>query len=116
MKAKEWHDEIIFLPEVVSGVADRSYGIHAARLAGLPPAVIHRAEKVLEKLEREGAKGPSPALVDDLPLFQIAPPRPQSKESAVEKKLAALVPDELSPREALALVYELKSLLSSRQA
>ena len=116
MKVKEWQDEIIFLHEVVSGVADRSYGIHVARLAGLPPAVIHRAEKVLEKLEREGAKGPSPALVDDLPLFQIAPPRPQSKESAVEKKLAALVPDELSPREALALVYELKSLLSSRQA
>jgi DNA mismatch repair protein MutS len=116
MKVKEWQDEIIFLHEVVSGVADRSYGIHVARLAGLPPAVIHRAEKVLEKLEREGAKGPSPALVDDLPLFQIAPPRPQPKESAVEKKLAALVPDELSPREALALVYELKSLLSSRQA
>ena len=116
MKVKEWQDEIIFLHEVVSGVADRSYGIHVARLAGLPPAVIHRAEKVLEKLEREGAKGPSPALVDDLPLFQLAPPRPQPKESAVEKKLAGLVPDELSPREALALVYELKSLLSSRQA
>jgi DNA mismatch repair protein MutS len=114
MKVKEWQDEIIFLHEVVAGVADRSYGIHVARLAGLPPAVISRAQKVLDKLEREGAKGPASGLVEDLPLFQAAPPPP--KESEVEKRLARLAPDELSPREALALVYELKSLLSSRQA
>ena len=55
MKVKEWQDDIIFLHEVVPGVADRSYGIHVARLAGLPPAVISRAQKVLEKLERGGA-------------------------------------------------------------
>ena len=115
MKVKEWQDDIIFLHEVVAGVADRSYGIHVARLAGLPPAVISRAKKVLEKLERDGAKGPASGLIDDLPLFQAAAPVPEFKESAVEKRLAGLAPDELSPREALALVYELKSLLSLRQ-
>lgn len=115
-KVKEWQDEIIFLHEVVAGVADRSYGIHVARLAGLPAAVINRAQKVLEKLERDGAKGPASGLIEDLPLFQLAAPRHEPRESAVEKRLAGLAPDELSPREALALVYELKSLLSLRQA
>jgi DNA mismatch repair protein MutS len=116
MKVKEWQDEIIFLHEVVPGVADRSYGIHVARLAGLPPAVISRAQKVLERLEREGAKGPASGLIEDLPLFQIATSPPKAQENAVEKRLAGIAPDELSPREALALVYELKSLLSTQQA
>lgn len=115
-KVKEWQDDIIFLHEVVAGVADRSYGIHVARLAGLPAAVINRAQKVLEKLEREGAKGPASSLVEDLPLFRVTDPLAGTRDSAVEKRLAMLAPDELSPREALALVYELKSLLSSRQA
>jgi DNA mismatch repair protein MutS len=114
-KVKEWQDEIIFLHEVVPGIADRSYGIHVARLAGLPPAVISRAQTILKKLERDGAKGPASALVEGLPLFQAATNPPPARESAVERKLAALAPDELSPREALALVYELKSLLSVRQ-
>jgi DNA mismatch repair protein MutS len=116
MKVKEWQDDIIFLHEVVPGVADRSYGIHVARLAGLPPAVISRAQKVLERLEREGAKGPASGLIEDLPLFQLATSPAKARESAVEKRLAGLAPDELSPREALALVYELKSLLSAQQA
>ena len=116
MKVKDWQDEIIFLHEVVPGVADRSYGIHVARLAGLPPAVISRAQKVLERLEREGAKGPASGLIEDLPLFQLATSTPRARESAVEKRLAAIAPDELSAREALALVYELKSLLSAQQA
>ncbi len=116
MKVKDWQDEIIFLHEVVPGVADRSYGIHVARLAGLPPAVISRAQKVLERLEREGANGPASGLIEDLPLFQLAASPGKARESAVEKRLAGLAPDELSPREALALVYELKSLLAARQA
>lgn len=115
-RVREWRDEIIFLHEVVPGVADRSYGIHVARLAGLPPAVINRAQKILEKLERDGAKGPAADLVEDLPLFQLPAHPPAYQESAVEKRLAALAPDELSPRDALALIYELKSLLLSRPA
>jgi len=116
MKVKEWQDEIIFLHEVVAGVADRSYGIHVARLAGLPPAVISRAQKVLDKLERDGAKAPASGLVDELPLFAAAPPSAPPRDSAVEKKLTQVVADDLSPRDALALVYELKALLGARQS
>jgi DNA mismatch repair protein MutS len=115
MKVKEWQDDIIFLHEVMTGVADRSYGIHVAKLAGLPPAVITRAQKVLEKLERDGANGPASGLIGDLPLFQLSVPAAHPRESIIEKKLASLLPDELSPREALMLVYELKSLLSTLQ-
>ena len=114
MKVKEWQDSIIFLHEVVAGVADRSYGIHVAQIAGLPPAVISRAQKVLERLERDGSKAPSSGLVDELPLFAAARPAPPARESAVEKKLAQVVADDLAPRDALALIYELKSLLGKR--
>ena len=114
MKVKEWQDSIIFLHEVVAGVADRSYGIHVAQIAGLPPAVISRAQKVLERLERDGSKAPSSGLVDELPLFAANPAAPPARESAVEKKLAQVVADDLAPRDALALIYELKSLLGKR--
>lgn len=114
MKVKEWQDEIIFLHEVVAGVADRSYGIHVARLAGLPPNVIARAQQVLDRLEREGGKGPASGLIEDLPLFAATIPAPSQRESAVERKLSAINADELSPREALSLVYELKMLLGTR--
>ena len=52
---KEWNDEIIFVRRVVRGTTDRSYGIHVARLAGLPQSVIQRAEQILQRLEAEGA-------------------------------------------------------------
>lgn len=115
MKVKEWEDQIIFLHEVVAGVADRSYGIHVAQIAGLPPAVISRAQKVLERLEREGSKAPASGLVDELPLFAASMPAAQPRESALESKLAQVSADELSPRDALALVYELKGLLGARK-
>ncbi len=116
VRVREWQDDIIFLHEVVPGVADRSYGIHVARLAGLPPAVIARAQKVLDKLERGDARSTHKALIDDLPLFAAAAPaEPRiTRDRAVEKALAGVAPDELSPREALALVYHLKSLLTAK--
>ncbi|WP_421692983.1 DNA mismatch repair protein MutS [Aestuariivirga sp.] len=116
MKVKDWQEEIIFLHEVVSGVADRSYGIHVARLAGLPSAVIARAQIVLERLEREGSKTSATSLAEELPLFALARLPPTSRESEVEAQLAQVMVDELSPRDALDLLYELKTLLkASRQ-
>ncbi len=111
---REWQGEVIFLHEVQDGAADRSYGVQVARLAGLPAAVVERARVVLEALEkgeREGG-GKAKALVDDLPLFAAAP-RPVAAPAAASKaeaRLREVMPDELSPREALALVYELKGL------
>ena len=116
VKVREWKDEIIFLHEVVAGVADRSYGLHVARLAGLPPAVVSRAEKILQKLEAGQSKISPSVLLEDLPLFATAAAAPPERSvvSSVENKLAALVPDELSPRDALALIYELKALLANK--
>ena len=53
MAVKEWNDDIIFVRQVVRGAADRSYGIHVARLAGLPATVIERAKTILEHLEND---------------------------------------------------------------
>ena len=112
---KEWDGDVVFLHEVHKGAADRSYGVQVARLAGLPPAVVARAKDVLAQLEesaREG--GGAQGLVDDLPLFAVAPREPEAKAapSGVEARLGDIHPDELTPKDALALIYELKGLLS----
>jgi len=116
MRVKEWQNEVVFLHEVAPGAADRSYGIHVAQLAGLPAAVVTRAEEVLAVLEKGEQSGAVTKLADDLPLFAAAPARPASgsgktKESEVEKALAEVNPDELSPREALDVLYALRQRL-----
>jgi DNA mismatch repair protein MutS len=113
---KEWDGDVIFLHEVKRGAADRSYGVQVARLAGLPMAVIERAKVVLQALEageREGGARQK-TLIDDLPLFRAMPaaaPKPVAQASAVEARLKEVMPDELTPIEALRLVYSLKDLL-----
>jgi DNA mismatch repair protein MutS len=116
VKVREWEDQIIFLHEVVPGVADRSYGIHVARLAGLPAAVIERAQAVLDRLERPQSGGKTQGFMEELPLFAAASSSspPKAKDSAVEKALAGIAPDELSPREALSILYDLKAQLQSK--
>ncbi len=115
---KEWQGEVIFLHEVREGAADRSYGVQVAKLAGLPDSVVARAHQVLEALEKgEREGGDRKAVIDDLPLFAAAPAAPPVKAkgpSAVEQRLAALHPDEMTAREALALLYELKDLAERR--
>src|SRR6188508_1145854 len=69
-RVKEWHGEVVFLHEVVAGVADRSYGIQVAKLAGLPPSVIARAKLVLAKLEQEDRAAPKG--FEGLPLFAVS--------------------------------------------
>ncbi|HWA04777.1 MAG TPA: DNA mismatch repair protein MutS [Rhizomicrobium sp.] len=110
MRVREWNDTIVFLHEVAPGTADRSYGIHVAKLAGLPQAVVARAREVLAALE-EGREGHRPlARIDDLPLF-LATPAAQPRPSPVEDALRALTPDALTPKEALELIYRLKAKL-----
>ena len=118
MRVKEWQDEVVFLHEVAAGAADRSYGIHVAKLAGLPPAVLRRAEEVLSLLEKSEQSGDLARLADDLPLFSAARPKgaPVARESAVEKALAETHPDTLTPREALELLYKLKAMVPKEQA
>ncbi|MBK8160467.1 MAG: DNA mismatch repair protein MutS [Rhodospirillaceae bacterium] len=113
MRVMEWQGEVKFLHEIGPGAADRSYGIHVAKLAGLPAAAIHRAEEVLSTLEKGDQASALSRLTDDLPLFSVqAPAAPALKGSAVEASLKAINPDELSPREALEQLYKLRGLLS----
>lgn len=114
VSVKEHEGEVIFLHEVRRGAADRSYGVQVAKLAGLPQSVVDRARTVLDALEkgdREGG-GKREAFIDDLPLFAAPQPLPlaSSESSAVEDRLKDILPDELTPRDALSLVYELKGL------
>lgn len=118
MRVKEWQGDVVFLHEVAAGAADRSYGIHVARLAGLPPAVIHRAEEVLGALEKGEESNAVARLADDLPLFAaLAKPKPRAVEivaepSQAEERLRAVNPDDLTPRQALEVLYQLKGLVT----
>ena len=119
MRVKEWQGDVIFLHEVAPGAADRSYGIHVGRLAGLPAAVVARAEDVLAILEKGDQASAATTLADDLPLFAVQhkPTAPRSTAkgpSPVEAALAEVVPDALTPRDALETLYRLKTLMADK--
>ena len=117
MRVKEWQDDIVFLHEVAPGTADRSYGIHVGRLAGLPSSVVSRAEDVLAHLEKGSQGGGTEKLAKDLPLFATVANSADKVQSRVtiaseaEEVLKELRPDEMTPREALEALYRLKSLM-----
>ncbi|MEM7679961.1 MAG: DNA mismatch repair protein MutS [Pseudomonadota bacterium] len=110
LQVKEWKGDIIFMHKVGEGAADRSYGIHVGKLAGLPPAVIKRAEDILKLLQSGEQSGTLKTLADDLPLFSNAVQEKPEHTSALEEALQTLDPDSLTPREALDSLYRLKSL------
>lgn len=108
LQVKEWEGDIIFTHHVAEGSADKSYGIHVAKLAGLPPAVIERAKAVLETLSSDA---PATKISNDLPLFTAQPP-PKVQKSEAEQQLKEIDPDSLSPREALEALYSLRKSLT----
>ncbi|MCH8207812.1 MAG: DNA mismatch repair protein MutS, partial [Nitrospinae bacterium] len=112
IQIKEWNDEIIFLRKIVPGTADKSYGIQVARLAGLPPEVLKRANEVLFNLENgefdevglpkisHSPDQPSPSGPQQLSMFT-------DSSSPLVQKLKEIDPDNLAPRQALDKLYEL---------
>ncbi|MVS99115.1 DNA mismatch repair protein MutS [Devosia sp. L53-10-65] len=114
MKVREWEGEVVFLHEVGPGAADRSYGIQVARLAGLPAPVIARAKQVLDVLEQRSAGTASSSqkasVLDDLPLFAHQPPPAPKGKDPVHEALDAVRPDEMTPRQAIDALYQLKKL------
>lgn len=115
MKVREWEGEVVFLHEVAAGAADRSYGIQVAKLAGLPDKVVARARQVLDILERRAAEGRGPSgrdrgVLDDLPLFAHQPPPPKPSVNPLHDMLDQIRADDLTPRQAIDLIYELKKL------
>ena len=129
MRVREWKGQVVFLHEVAAGAAGRSWGVHVARLAGVPAPVVRRAGVLLAALER-GNTLTAPA---ELPLFAAAAPppepisepelepEPETEAAPVEtvapwqQGLADAVksvdPDRLTPREALDVLYRLQALL-----
>jgi DNA mismatch repair protein MutS len=120
MDVREWREDIVFLHKVKPGAADRSYGIQVAKLAGLPKPVTARAAEVLALLEKSEGKAPDgEALLGDLPLFAAARPKSHvpspAGPSPVEEALAAISPDELTPKAALEAMYRLKELAAKER-
>ncbi|MDI9350137.1 MAG: DNA mismatch repair protein MutS [Candidatus Symbiobacter sp.] len=134
MKVKEWQGDLIFLHEVIDGSAEHSYGVHVARLAGLPPSVLARASDILHFLEQRSEERPNAAAVmDDLPLFQSkpsakrpksgglgavvaaemahSPPPPPPVTDELRAALRGIDPDSLTPRQAMEMIYQLKGLV-----
>jgi len=106
---REWNNQVVFLYKLVEGGSDHSYGIHVAKLAGLPTEVIARARQVLGDLESAGARrdqqhGPAPA---QLQLFEPAP------RSAVEEELKKLDVNQLTPLDALSKLAELRGKIKN---
>lgn len=110
MKVREWKGDVIFLHEVGTGAADRSYGVAVAKLAGLPPRVVKRAQSLLAELEkRNDTEG-----VNALPLFASAPdatPIKHDPDDRIKTALAELDLDNMTPRTALDALYSLSALL-----
>jgi DNA mismatch repair protein MutS len=134
MRVKEWQGRVVFLHEVAKGAAGRSWGVHVAGLAGVPAPVVRRAGVLLHALEKTSTL----TAAASLPLFAAAEPQrnksaePQKDKSAepqrdefagppqeptateddpIHRALADIDPDQLSPREALEIIYRLQALL-----
>ncbi len=109
---KEWNRELLFLRKVVPGAADKSYGIHVARLAGLPKEVIKRAFEVLENIEKNefSIDGKPKIARQELPELKEKPLFVWNEHPIIEE-LSRIKPDEITPLEALQLLYRLKKLL-----
>ena len=117
IQVKEWNDEIIFLRKIIPGGADKSYGIHVARLAGLPKKVLDRAHEVLFNLEQSefdevglpkisrsenninNSSAPS-----QLGLFR-------EPENPLIQKISQIDPNDISPKQALEILFELSKIL-----
>lgn len=108
---RQWKDELVFLHEIQSGAADRSYGLAVGKLAGLPLSVVERAQAILDRLERPDGASAQTAL-DSLPLFSVTPRQPAQPQQPhpVLEALGQTQPDDLTAREALDLLYQWKRL------
>ncbi len=102
LDAVEHDDSIVFLHSLKQGAASKSYGLQVAALAGIPSKVLENAKKTLQQLEQNKIAEPAPVqltLFDDM-----------VEASAAEKELSQINPDDLTPRQALELLYKLKKL------
>jgi len=110
VSAAESGRNIVFLHEIQPGPASKSYGIQVARLAGMPAAVLNQARQTLQALEAQAST--QQAQID---LFAAPALAEVVTSSAVDDALEAINPDDLSPREALEALYQLKKMSHATQ-
>jgi DNA mismatch repair protein MutS len=106
--------KILFLHKIIKGFADRSYGVHVAQMAGLPPSVIRRANQLLIKFEKDTKKSNKEAFKGEsqnLNLFELAN-KEMDKYKEIYDFCSQIDPNELSPKEALDILYKLKNLFT----
>ena len=103
VKVQEWENKIIFLHKVIEGVANKSYGIHVAELAGIPSAVIERAKNILSDLSN-----PTSELFEQQKNLNLFDHQIKAEESKVKKALQELDINNITPKEALDILYKLK--------
>lgn len=108
VQVKEWKDKVIFMHTVIQGVADRSYGINVAAIAGVPKSVIDRSKEILKKLHDENNNSKNFIHGEQLELAECTATNVEIKEDRLRSKLAEINPDNMSPKEALDMLYELK--------
>jgi DNA mismatch repair protein MutS len=116
MRVKEWEGSVVFLHEVAEGAAGRSWGVHVAELAGVPAQVVRRATSLMAALEKQGGPLGKSASLQALPLFAVTAdqeePTPARDEFApLCEALNEVNPDNLSPKQALDVLYRLKTLV-----
>ncbi len=112
MRVREYAGKVVFLHEVAPGAGGRSWGVHVAQLAGVPSGIVKRAAALLAALEQRAGRLTDAA---SLPLFAAAAPAQQAADP-LREALAAIEPDQLTPREALGAVYRLRALLAVNAA
>ena len=109
MRVKEWKGTVVFLHEVAEGAAGRSWGVHVAELAGVPAPVVRRAAALLTALEKHGGPLGAGAPLGELPLFAATETPSSPEPDALASALAAMDPDQMTPRDALDALYRLKT-------
>ncbi|MDB5478101.1 MAG: mutS, partial [Alphaproteobacteria bacterium] len=115
LNIREWKNDIIFLHEIISGVANRSYGLHVAKLAGMPKALLARAQVLLHALEQNSISQTLDEKIVNMPLFtsvQNNLPETNVEKHPIVMALTEIEPDHLSPREALEILFSLKHKLN----
>jgi len=111
LRAVEHKDRIVFLHSVQEGPASQSYGLQVAALAGIPKTVLRQARQHLATLEQQQrVDEPQLGLFDQVAFVESEEPEADIDESGLRRKIDEIDPDSLTPREALALLYELKDL------
>jgi DNA mismatch repair protein MutS len=115
MRVKEWKGTVVFLHEVAEGAAGRSWGVHVAELAGVPTQVVRRAASLMAAMEKHGGPLGKSSSVQGLPLFAAATPDDEpehNKIAPLHDALSRINPDNMSPKQALEALYQLKALVA----